>query len=104
VLKGSRPAQRKNARFWTEIAEDTDELLDGAEDPIPENEEQPPSAGKASKRGYPKARADAQKPAKKTRTAASRTTGQAHGKKGSEPKPRSNGPKPSQRGFKWPAP
>jgi hypothetical protein len=27
-MKGSRPAQRKNAQFWTEVAEDTEELLD----------------------------------------------------------------------------
>ncbi len=28
VLKGSRPAQRKNAQFWMEVAEDREELLD----------------------------------------------------------------------------
>jgi hypothetical protein len=27
VLKGPRPAQRKNAQFWTEIASDTEELM-----------------------------------------------------------------------------
>ncbi len=27
VLKGPRPAQRKNAQFWTEIAEDTETLI-----------------------------------------------------------------------------
>lgn len=29
VLKGPRPVQRKNAEFWTDIAQNTDELLDG---------------------------------------------------------------------------
>ena len=28
VLKGSRPAQRKNAQFWMEVAEDREELLE----------------------------------------------------------------------------
>jgi hypothetical protein len=32
VLKGPRPVQRKNAEFWTGIAQNTDELLDGVTD------------------------------------------------------------------------
>jgi hypothetical protein len=33
VMKGPRPAQRKNARFWTDIASDTDQLLHEAHPP-----------------------------------------------------------------------
>ena len=32
VLKGPRPVQRKNAEFWTDIAQNTDELLDGVKE------------------------------------------------------------------------
>lgn len=32
VLKGPRPVQRKNAEFWTGIAQNTDELLDGVKE------------------------------------------------------------------------
>ncbi|PZW30481.1 hypothetical protein EI42_02449 [Thermosporothrix hazakensis] len=37
VLKGSRPAQRKQARFWQEIEQDTAELLQGVRHNKPEN-------------------------------------------------------------------
>ena len=37
VLKGPRPVQRKNAEFWTGIAQNTDELLDGVKEvPAPQ--------------------------------------------------------------------
>jgi hypothetical protein len=41
VLKGPRPVQRKNAEFWTDIAQDTDELLDGVKEVATPNEHVP---------------------------------------------------------------
>jgi hypothetical protein len=39
VLKGPRPVQRKNAEFWTDIAQNTDELLDGVKEVTTPNEQ-----------------------------------------------------------------
>jgi hypothetical protein len=77
VLKGPRPAQRKNARFWSEIAEDTDTLV-------------------------PQAHEDEQAEQGKQKPAASPRKGEK--KAGSEPKSEKDVPRPSQRGFKWPKP
>jgi hypothetical protein len=83
VVKGSRPAQRKKAQFWTEIASDTDELIQH----IPE----PPV--------HDADNADETK-GKKVRAKKPRTTPDGGRDKKSAP----TGLKPSQRGFKWPAP
>ena len=78
VLKGPRPAQRKNAQFWSEIAEDTDALVPHTH----ENEPGRQGAKKpADKAGYPRKREK---------------------KAASEPESKHNVPRPSQRGFKWP--
>ncbi|MBA2681761.1 MAG: hypothetical protein H0U76_25620 [Ktedonobacteraceae bacterium] len=90
VLKGSRPVQRKNAEFWTNINNDTDALIEqvqvngaqGAEVPteqdIQSDGEQPQSVKRAP-----------------------RTT-KSKGSTETTKKPRSSGPKPSQKGYKWP--
>ena len=39
VLKGPRPVQRKNAEFWTDIAQNTEELLDGVKEVAIPNEQ-----------------------------------------------------------------
>jgi len=75
VLKGSRPAQRKNAQFWTEITEDANDLVPQAHQPEQAEQQE-------------------QKPAKRKREKKAAT----------EPKSESNVPRPSQRGFKWPKP
>lgn len=75
TLKGSRPAQRKNAQFWSEIAEDTNTL-------VPQTHE------------HEQAEKGEQKSASRKREK----------KAGSEPKSEHNVPRPSQRGFKWPKP
>jgi hypothetical protein len=78
VLKGSRPEQRKNAQFWSEIAEDTETLV-----PHPQENQ---------RAGH---RQGTQKPA----------AGRKREKKASSaPASESNVPRPSQRGFKWPRP
>ena len=80
VLKGPRPVQRKNAQFWTEVAHDTEALVEPIN--VPEKEvastqdKEPTVSPPVSGRKF------------KEKTA----------------KPRSTGPKPSRRGFKWPTP
>jgi len=40
VLKGPRPVQRKNAQFWSEISNETEQLIDSVEAPaLPANEQ-----------------------------------------------------------------
>ncbi|MBV9231933.1 MAG: hypothetical protein JOZ18_21665 [Chloroflexi bacterium] len=100
VLKGPRPVQRKNAKFWTEISEDTQGLLeqvhedeDGSAEPAQENVEKLSVLPKRAEKPAPPKRAS-----KRVASAATR------GKKAGTPKVRSAVPKPSQRGFKWPTP
>jgi len=141
VLKGPRPVQRKNAQFWSEISNETEQLIDRAEAPALPAEEQSgarpvefrqegtleqasPAEEKAgtTKEATPKKlRARAASPAKeaapkKPRARTTSATKEAtpkkphaarngtRSKKTTVEKPRSTGPKPSQRGFKWPTP
>ena len=141
VLKGPRPVQRKNAQFWSEISNETEQLIDRAEAPALPAEEQSgaqpvefrqegtleqasPAEEKAgtTKEATPKKpRARAASPAKeaapkKPRARSTSATKEAtpkkpraardgtRSKKTTVEKPRSTGPKPSQRGFKWPTP
>lgn len=78
ALKGPRPAQRKNAQFWSEISEDTDALV-----PHPHENEQ---AGQGTHRST----GSAGSPRKR--------------EKNVKPESGNNVPRPSQRGFKWPRP
>jgi hypothetical protein len=107
VLKGPRPAQRRNAQFWTGISDETEALVAPIETSVvaetanghPEELESPqPAKAAPTKKAQPKAQA-------KPRTASAAVRGKkVSAKKSVEKaeKPRSTGPKPSQRGFKWP--
>lgn len=97
VLKGPRPAQRKNAQFWTEVSEDTDDLLNQIHLPTPEEveKERGEDLSQSTERS-PKE--PATRPRKPRGSAAARSKSNTV-----SPKPRSTGPRPSQRGFKWPA-
>lgn len=97
VLKGSRPVQRQQARFWKDIHNETENLM-GPDAQPPTTQQESPSK--------PEKRRTA--PARKPTNPASRTHStdeHLHGKKreGVDKKPRSAGPRPSQRGFKWPS-
>lgn len=99
VIKGPRPAQRKQAEFWTDIAEDTDTLVSRVHaEPTPEEVVEHQQDTQTSE---PTSVAKSATPPKPRRRVASAATRQ---KKASTAKPRSSGPKPSQRGFKWPTP
>ncbi len=97
VLKGPRPVQRKNAQFWMEIADDTEELMQQipeppARDPALEQTRADGANGKGS-------------PAREKKPRAAQNKDTARKKKNSlEGQQPSRGPKPSQRGFKWPTP
>ncbi len=101
VLKGTPNEQHRNAEFWTEIAQESDELVQqiGPSNTLEVATNHPadlPTA--ASTKGKTKPR---------THTASASTRERKTTKakvRQSTPKPRSTGPKPSQRGYKWPTP
>ncbi len=98
VLKGPQHEQRMNAAFWTEIAQETDELVQHDKPSTPTEEVTKLSTDlptTAPTKGKPKARTHTANTAERGRKA---KAGQ------STPKKPSSGPKPSQRGFKWPTP
>jgi len=101
VLKGTPNEQHRNAEFWTEIAQESDELVQQIESSNTQEvaTKQPAELPTvASTKGKPKPR---------THTASASTRERKTPKakvKQSTPKPRSTGPKPSQRGYKWPTP
>jgi hypothetical protein len=111
VLKGPRPVQRKNAQFWSEISNETEQLIDRVEVPASSDgvEAQPVELQQdgalpqeTQEEAMPQEIASTTEEAvsKKPRTrAASAIT---RSKKVAVKKPRSTGPKPSQRGYKWP--
>jgi hypothetical protein len=106
-LKGSRPSQRKQARFWNEVEGETSDLIQHTA-PRPDEIENAPEQQEAPtpRVARPK-RASASGPRKVKTVKTARAD---------EPKPRSakvarknaQGPRkpvsrPSQRGYKWPA-
>lgn len=120
VLKGPRPAQRKNAQFWTGVAEDTSEILSRVsvnEAPIEDQENAPVTneevgttgtkeltgidevMGEETKADAPQSEigtSEEASPKRRTRTA----SGVARTKKTVKSGPTTL--KPSRRGFKWP--
>ena len=131
VLKGPRPVQRRNAQFWTGVTADTSELVGHVQEETPDTQtqEEPndevvetpenvavempsinevtetPSTEESSVTNEQSNEtpsevtstdenvSEATPPKRRTRTASAVTRTK---------KPRSTGPKPSQRGFKWP--
>ncbi len=107
VLKGPRPVQRKQEEYWKEVSQDSDDLMKQVHEPATEEPStQPEQAASEPKRRTP-IKTDApraRKPiAKKEGTSDSHSGSNAREKQVGEGRPRSSGPKPSQRGFKWPS-
>jgi hypothetical protein len=100
VLKGPRPVQRKNAQFWTDISQDTEKLVDQVQTPEESVEkvtdEQAQTSALPAEQSAPVTRIVSPR-AKAAKRAASAA------RKGKTDKPVSGGPRPSQRGFKWPS-
>lgn len=114
VLKGSRPAQRKQARFWNGVEEEASTLM--SHTPTPETTAQEPEpitpdepAAKPAELRKPRATAKP-KAVRTVKTNYDRGTGgmkSLHGSKAKALKKRTQGPagpgtRPSQRGYKWP--
>jgi hypothetical protein len=98
VLKGSRPEQRKKAQFWTEVTDNTEELVQKVQPPNPIQETKVSEVENVQpKKNEQKKRATtSEQPRRRAASAVTR-------KKNVGPtKPHSTGPRPSQRGFKWP--
>jgi hypothetical protein len=90
ALKGPRPAQRRNAQFWQEVAHDTETILEEVNTPPPVTNTDLAGNDEATTQRAPRKRAGG--------TA-------AHGQKArAKQKAAKPGPKPSRRGFKWPTP
>ena len=138
VVKGSRPAQRRNAQFWTDVSEETDELLNSVSSETqndtepattsqelskaPEKTVLPEDTGGVSDNGpdnggnkldaenaenaHTTLETDNNSEFAATREAIRRRTRAASAvvREKKENRSKSTGPKPSQRGFKWPTP
>jgi len=113
VLKGPRTVQRKEAQFWTGIADETEDLLKQIE--ILEGPEtaEVSMVSKAPDElldgAVQESSADVETGAKAVRKPRSRAAStiarnKKDLKKEKAVKPRSSGPRPSQRGYKWPTP
>lgn len=109
VLKGPRPVQRKNAQFWHEIADETEALVDQvhtlpAEQPADLPEAAPAKQKKPKASPQPPTTATPRTPRKRVASTVARGKKAGTRETGTKkaPKARSTGPKPSQRGFKWP--
>ena len=105
VLKGPRRMQRKEAAFWTDVSHEADELLSDVQPTTtPEEAEEEVSDSPVTPRG----KSAKQKPPAALKPRAHKASQAARDRKSrgkeSAPKARATGPKPSQRGFKWPKP
>ena len=112
VLKGPRPVQRKQARFWNEVEGETGELLSHASTPpTPEEGSLPQDQPVEPKKAAPRAARPKKPGESRVRTVKTVKTARAEGAKPySDKVARKNarGPqkpvtRPSQRGYKWPA-
>ena len=101
VLKGPRPVQRKNAQCWTDVSQDTEKLVNQIHVPeataetIPDEQAQTSTSLAIQDAPATRVISSRAKAAKRAASAA---------RKGKTDRPVSSGPKPSQRGFKWPSP
>jgi hypothetical protein len=111
VLKGPRTVQRRDAEFWTEVADESAQLvkpLHDATSPAEEIEGKQPTEGiegnppieESGDKGTLRPEKKAYKP--RTRVASSVARAKKPRTKKGESKPPSKGPKPSQKGYKWP--
>jgi hypothetical protein len=103
VIKGSRPAQRKEARFWTGVEEETSTLLPQTppeqQEPVtPPLSQEKPATRPARSRKQPAGQTRKVKTVKTTRAAS------AEPKTGKKKARGPQGPvtRPSRKGYKWP--
>ena len=105
VIKGPRRVQRKEAAFWTDVADKTDELLSDVQPAsTPDEVAEEVSDSPATPRRKSTKEKPSVAPKPRTRKASQVARDRKPRDKESTPKARASGPKPSQRGFKWPKP
>jgi hypothetical protein len=101
VLKGPRPVQRRNAQFWADVSQDTEELVKQVQTPEVTAQEVSDEQTQAS---VLPTQPDTETPhVVAPRSAVAKRAARAARKDKTE-RPIASGPKPSQRGFKWPTP
>jgi hypothetical protein len=99
VLKGTPDEQHRKAEFWNEISQESDELLkqvesSHAQKAATKHPADPPTSSSSRRKTTPRTHeANRSRGERKTTNSKMRQR---------SPKPRSTGPRPSQRGFKWP--
>jgi hypothetical protein len=100
VLKGSRPAQRRQSQFWSNVNDETDQLIQQTSHDEDELEEKPQTEAPQI---LPFRRT--QPPAQSARPTGRRERSASLERRTKTRKPRSSssGPRPSQRGYKWPS-
>jgi hypothetical protein len=104
VLKGPRRVQRKKEEFWTDVAQETDALIPEVDtskvsEQVSEAPDSPAAPPRKSRKQNPAATPKAPR-----RKSSAVTRARKSGSKESTPKPKSSGPRPSERGYKWPNP
>ena len=117
VLKGSRPSQRNQARFWNDVAEETSSLMSHTpmDSETAEQVEKPAAAEEihiekpVRPRKLPTAKPKAVRTVKTTFDRGTGGMKSLHGSKAKALKRKTSGPqepstRPSRRGYKWPAP
>jgi hypothetical protein len=102
VIKGPRPIQRQEARFWTEVANDTEEIVSNVQPAEKVVNGTPESITDEAISDTTDTTDTTDKSSKKARTRSASAT--VRSRKAGTAKEKSKGPRPSQRGFKWPAP
>lgn len=106
VIKGSRPHQRKAAKFWTDVNEDTESLLHHVQHSDAEDQEHEAgniiSIETAQEAPRRQAKPTAVKTGKRATSASARRRKVAPSSK--DTAAATSVPRPSRRGFKWPAP
>ncbi len=106
VIKGPRPAQRKNSEFWTDVSHDAEALVNQVASSPTEDK----AKDKTSREPADPIKADATEQSKTKKPRSRAASAIARGKKVAakkgtvKPKPPANVPRPSQKGFKWPTP
>ena len=117
VIKGPRPIQRQEARFWTEVTDNTERLvgnIQAGEKDVDTTQNVATDAAQIVEvdATVPDAEVDAtapeaeteEKPSKKPRTRSASATVRNRKTGDTKEKVRGvKGPRPSQRGYKWPA-
>jgi hypothetical protein len=105
VLKGSRPAQRKQARFWNDVEDQTSALLANVASPAAAEslpQDQPAARKPAARPKKPgQSRARKMKTVKTARAESPRPQSEKVARKNAH-KPPKPVIRPSQRGYKWP--